>query len=66
VVLGANRLDAERYASARKDLRERLRALPDGPFVRYRSQDGGDYDARGELRADLAPGGTGLGVHVRR
>ncbi|MEN5074885.1 NAD(P)H-dependent oxidoreductase [Isoptericola cucumis] len=65
-VRGANRLDDEGYEQAAKTLRERLLTLPTGPFVPYRRQDGGDYDTRGELRADVAPGASGLGAHVRR
>jgi len=66
VVAGANRLDDARYAEAAAGLRERLLALPGGPVLPYRSQDGGDYDDRGELHAPVAPGRSGLGVHVRR
>ncbi|MFE5309216.1 NAD(P)H-dependent oxidoreductase [Isoptericola sp. NPDC056605] len=65
LVLGANRLDDAGYAAVSAGLRERLLALPDGPVLAYRSQDGGDYDERGELHDALEPGRRGLGVHLR-
>jgi len=65
LVPGANRLDDAGFTAAAEGLRRRLLALPDGPFVPYRHQDGGDYDARGELCDAVAPGRRGLGVHLR-
>lgn len=65
LVPGASRLDDAGFAAASDGLRRRLLALPDGPLVPYRRQDGGDYDGHGELRDAVAPGGRGLGVHLR-
>jgi len=64
LVPGANRLDDDGWAAAAAGLRERLLTLPDGPFLPYRHQDGGDYDRHGELCDALAPGRGGLGVHL--
>ncbi|MCA5893708.1 NAD(P)H-dependent oxidoreductase [Isoptericola sp. NEAU-Y5] len=63
LVLGANRMDDGGYAQAARTLRARLAGLEDGPWVEYRTHESGDYDRNDELRADLAPGRSGLGVH---
>ncbi|WP_225918414.1 NAD(P)H-dependent oxidoreductase [Actinocatenispora comari] len=60
---GANRVSARRYDAMRAELADRLRSLADTPPLPYRPEAGGDYDADLVLRADLAPGRTGLAVH---
>ena len=64
VVPGADRIADEGCAEAAARLRDRLRELPDAAPIPFRSQDGGDYDQHLVLRPDVAPGRSGLGVHV--
>ncbi|HYH29512.1 MAG TPA: NAD(P)H-dependent oxidoreductase [Pseudonocardia sp.] len=64
VVTGADRMTEDGCADASRVLRERLRALPDAAPIAFRSQDGGDYDDDLVLRPTVAPGRSGLGVHV--
>ena len=63
VVYGADRLDEDGYTAYARQLRERLRELPDARTIPYRTEAGGDYDEELVLRADIAPGRTDLGVH---
>lgn len=63
VVYGADRMTPARYAEYAAGLRARLRELPTADPVPFRHEQGGDYDADLVLRADLAPGAAGLGVH---
>lgn len=63
VVTGAVRLTDEEVAEARATLRRRLRELPSTEPIRYRSQDGGDYDRHLVLRPGVAPDEQGIGVH---
>jgi NAD(P)H dehydrogenase (quinone) len=60
---GANRVSGRRYDAMRAELADRLRSLADTPPLPYRPQGGGDYDTELVLRAELAPGRTGLAVH---
>jgi NAD(P)H dehydrogenase (quinone) len=64
VVHGADRATAEDYELAAKQLRERLQDLPNTTPIRFRSQNGGDYDGRLELKPHLAPGQRGPQIHV--
>lgn len=66
VVTGADRITADGCVAAAERLRARLRALPDAAPIAFRAQNSGDYDEHLVLRPDLAPGRSGLGVHVRR
>lgn len=61
---GADRFTPEEGEGAAEELRGRLRAIPTTDPVPYRTQNGGDYDERLVLRPDVAPGATGLGVHL--
>ncbi|GAA2137014.1 NAD(P)H-dependent oxidoreductase [Streptomyces synnematoformans] len=63
VVYGADRLAPDGYPQVAAALRERLRTLGTTAPLPYRTERGGDYDEGLELRAELAPGGTGLSVH---
>jgi NAD(P)H dehydrogenase (quinone) len=63
VVYGADRMTAARFAEYAAGLQDRLRALPSAAPVPFRCEQGGDYDTDLVLRADLAPGAAGLGVH---
>lgn len=42
----------------------RLLAAPTEQPIAYRTENGGDYDAQGVLREDVAPGHTGIRVHL--
>ncbi|MFI7448585.1 NAD(P)H-dependent oxidoreductase [Nonomuraea sp. NPDC049714] len=64
LIPGADRLTPEEGETAAKELRERLLAMPTTEPVPYRTQNGGDYDDKRVLRPDVAPGLTGLGVHL--
>lgn len=66
LVDGANRMGAAEYDLVAKTLRERLRSLPTDATIPFRYQDRGDYDENLVLRPELAPGETGLGVHLAR
>jgi NAD(P)H dehydrogenase (quinone) len=66
VVAGADRMTDDGCADASARLRERLRALPDAAPIAFRAQNGGDYDDDLVLRPDVAPGRSGLAVHVQR
>jgi NAD(P)H dehydrogenase (quinone) len=64
LIPGADRFTPEEGEAAAKELRERLLAIPATEPIRYRTQNGGDYDHDRVLREDVAPGRTGLGAHV--
>lgn len=64
LISGADRFTPEEGENAAKDLRERVLAIPVTEPILYRTQNGGDYDEKFVLRPDVAPGLTGLGVHV--
>jgi NAD(P)H dehydrogenase (quinone) len=63
VVYGADRMTPTRHARYAAGLRDRVRGLATDAPVPFRCEQGGDYDADLVLRADLAPGAAGLGVH---
>jgi NAD(P)H dehydrogenase (quinone) len=65
VVAGADRMSADCCADVAERLRARLRELADATPIAFRAEDSGDYDEDLVLRSDLAPGGSGLAVHVR-
>jgi NAD(P)H dehydrogenase (quinone) len=64
LIPGADRLTPEEGETAAKELRERLLTMPTTEPIPYRTQNGGDYDEKLVLRPDVAPGLTGLGVHL--
>ncbi|GLY96157.1 NAD(P)H dehydrogenase [Actinoplanes sp. NBRC 103695] len=61
---GADRFTPAEGDAAAKELRERLLAIPTAEPIPYRTQSSGDYDEKLVLRPDVAPGLTGLGVHL--
>lgn len=63
VVNGTVRLSSADYEAAAARLRERLIALPETEPLRYRHQNGGDYDEHLLLRPEHAPGQEGIGIH---
>ncbi|WP_155549099.1 NAD(P)H-dependent oxidoreductase [Amycolatopsis camponoti] len=63
-VYGADRLPDERFTRAREQVRTRLATLETAEPIPFRTQNGGDYDEDLVLRADHAPGATGLAVHL--
>lgn len=66
VVYQSGRMDAERLARTQAELAQRLDTLATTAPLPFRTQNGGDYDIPAlSLRADLAPGQQGLGVHLR-
>jgi NAD(P)H dehydrogenase (quinone) len=60
----ASRMDPDDLETARQAVRDRVDALWDLEPIAYRHQNRGDYDDDLVLRPDLAPGETGIGVHV--
>lgn len=62
-VYDANHLSDEGYRAAVANLRERLAEAETAPPIRYRTQNGGDYDDQMVLRPHVAPGRTGLDAH---
>ncbi|WP_224403008.1 NAD(P)H-dependent oxidoreductase [Pseudonocardia sp. ICBG1034] len=65
VVTGANRVSDEEFATASKEVCERVLAIPRTAPLPFRRQNGGDYDDDLVLRDHLAPGRAGLGIHLR-
>ncbi|SDG24408.1 NAD(P)H-dependent oxidoreductase [Pseudonocardia oroxyli] len=65
VVTGANRVSDEEFATAAKEVCERVLAIPHTTPLPFRGQNGGDYDDELVLRDHLAPGRAGLGIHLR-
>jgi NAD(P)H dehydrogenase (quinone) len=63
-VYGADRVPPEQFAESRELLRARLRTLDTAEPIRFRTQNGGDYDDDLVLRPDRAPGATGLAIHL--
>lgn len=59
----ADRLPAEHYPGVAARLIDRLSGLFTDAPLPFRSQNGGDYDARFVLHEDRAPGVTGLRAH---
>ena len=64
VISGTDRFTPEEGENAAKELRERLLAIPAAEPIPYRTQRSGDYDEKFVLRPDVAPGSTGLRVHL--
>jgi NAD(P)H dehydrogenase (quinone) len=65
VVHRTGKVDAAAYAQHTAALGERLDTLATTPPIPYRKQNIGDYDIPAmTLRADLAPGQEGFGVHL--
>ncbi|TDP97399.1 NAD(P)H-dependent oxidoreductase [Labedaea rhizosphaerae] len=60
----ANRLTAEQYRTAAAALRERLAHIETEEPIPYRTQNSGDYDEHMVLRPEVAPGRSGLGIHL--
>ena len=63
-VHGTARLDAAAAAEAAAAWRHRVERLFDDAPIAFRPQNGGDYPDRHVLDASIAPGQTGLMVHV--
>ena len=64
VVYRTGKLDAARFEQVTTELSQRLDGLWHDAPIPFRRQNGGDYDIPAlTLRADLAPGQTGLGIH---
>ncbi|SES28093.1 NAD(P)H dehydrogenase (quinone) [Lentzea xinjiangensis] len=64
VISGADRFTPREGEQAAVVLRERLLAIPVTEPIPYRRQNGGDYGDDLVLRPEVAPGATGLGVHL--
>jgi NAD(P)H dehydrogenase (quinone) len=65
LVYRASKMDEARYAELAAGLARRLDGLWIDAPISFRRQNGGDYSIPAlELRADLAPGRSGFGVHV--
>jgi len=67
VLYRVDRFDDAHFASAARDLRERMRTLETIPPIPFRSQNGGDYSIPSmQLRPGLeAPGSSGFSPHLR-
>ena len=64
VVYRTGKIDAQRYAEICEQLGERLDALFSTAPIPFRRQNAGDYEIPAlTLRAEIAPGRTGVGVH---
>ncbi|MBG6082263.1 NAD(P)H-dependent oxidoreductase [Rubrivivax gelatinosus] len=67
VIYRSSRIDEAGFAQASAALGERLDALWTTEPIAFRRQNLGDYHIPElELRPELAPGESGLGIHVRR
>ena len=64
LVYSANHLSEVEFKEAGGQLRSRLLEADSTEPLGYRTQNSGDYDEHMMLRPDLAPGTTGLGVHL--
>jgi len=64
-VYGTSRIDAAGVEYAQAGLAARMRTLFTDASIPYRPQTGGDYPDRHVLANDVAPGVTGLRVHLR-
>lgn len=65
VIYRTHKVDAAGFTQACDALAQRLDTLASTPPIPFRRQNGGDYRIpQLTLREDLAPGQTGLGVHV--
>ena len=64
-VYRAGRMDGVRFARVRAELGQRLDSMWTTAPIPFRRQNGGAYEIPSlALRADLAPGRSGLGIHV--
>ena len=64
-VYGTSHIDAAGIEHAQAGLAARMRTLFTDAPIPYRPQNGGDYPDRHVLADDVAPGVTGLRVHLR-
>jgi NAD(P)H dehydrogenase (quinone) len=64
VITGAVCLSDDEFQAARATLRRRLTELPQAQSIRYRYQNGGDYDRHLLLRPDYVPGEKGIHIHL--
>ncbi len=65
VVYRSGRMEAARFAQTSAALGERLDTLFSAAPIAFRKQNGGDYTIPAlTLRDDLAPGRSGVGIHV--
>ena len=60
----ADHITTAGYDDAVRRVRRRVQGLASVEPLPYRHQNGGDYDAHLVLRDDIAPGRSGLGVHL--
>jgi len=67
VLYQVDRFDDAHFASAVRELRERMRTLESTPHIPFRSQNGGDYSIPSmQLRPGLdTPGSSGFSLHVQ-
>ncbi len=64
LVASADRMTESDYAAAESELLQRVKGLHTEEPIPYRTQNGGDYDRRFVLRADLEAEDTGMRVHT--
>lgn len=64
LVASADRMTESDYAAAESELLQRVKGLHTEEPIGYRTQNGGDYDRRFVLRADLEADRTGMRVHT--
>ncbi|PWF24700.1 NAD(P)H dehydrogenase [Corticimicrobacter populi] len=67
VIYRTGKIDDAGFEQVRKELGQRLDTLGTTTPIAFRKQNAGDYNIPElTLRTDLAPGETGLGIHVRQ
>lgn len=67
LVYRTSKVDEPRYAELEKQLSARLDTLATTEPIAFRKQNFGDYEIPSmTLRSDLAPNGSGFGVHVSK
>ncbi|CCQ13433.1 putative NAD(P)H dehydrogenase (Quinone) [Rhodococcus sp. AW25M09] len=66
LVASADRMTDTDYAAAESDLMQRVKGLQTDEPIRYRSQNGGDYDRRFILRENIDADETGMRIHTER
>lgn len=64
VVYLADWLGPEQFEEVAAQLRRRVTSLEETTPIKFRYQNSGDYDAELVLRAELAPGSSGMSVHT--
>lgn len=62
-VYGADRVTPEQHDAARASVRRAVTAIGETEPLRFRHQNGGDYDDDNVLHPDVAPGRSGLDAH---